>query len=118
MRWIEHQPGRPQLLNFNCLTATRNPESQILLSSAPSQLPIGESTYASPATYREDQYTANVDHALTSKNEISERFFYSRAPTAEPFSPNAANVPGWGPTNWTRMRWPSRRTPTSSTQTW
>ena len=68
----------------------------ILLTPTPRRLPIGESTYATPATYREDQFTANIDHAVSQKNELSGRFFYSHAPTVEPFSPNAANVPGWG----------------------
>jgi hypothetical protein len=72
------------------------PSPQILLGSNAGPIPVGESTYAPPSIYNEDQYTANIDHALTDKNEISERFFYSRAPTAEAFSPNAANVPGWG----------------------
>ncbi|MGA7339952.1 MAG: TonB-dependent receptor [Terracidiphilus sp.] len=63
---------------------------------ASDQLPLGQSTYAIPAHYREDQFSVNLDQALTAKNTLSERFFYSRAPTMEPFSPNAANVPGWG----------------------
>jgi len=62
----------------------------------PSQIPLGESTFSSPATYREDQYTANIDSVISAKNNIAGRFFFSRAPTDEPFSPNAANVPGWG----------------------
>lgn len=90
-------PVALKLLNFKLPSGQfAIPSPQIQLTSDPSQVPIGESTYATPATYREDQYSANVDHALTSKNEISERFFYSHAPTVEPFSPNAANVPGWG----------------------
>ena len=90
-------PAAVKLLNFklpNGQFAIPNP--QIKLSSDPTQVPIGESTYSTPATYREDQYTADVDHALTAKDQLSERFFYSRAPTVEPFSPFAANVPGWG----------------------
>jgi hypothetical protein len=73
------------------------PSPQILLPvTDPTQIPIGESTFATPATYNEDQYTLNIDHAFTQRNQLSARFFYSRAPTVEPFSPNAANVPGWG----------------------
>jgi hypothetical protein len=72
------------------------PSPQIPLSSEPGQLPIGESTYAIPAKYNEDQYTGNFDHTFTAKNSAAARVFYSRAPTLEPFSPNAANVPGWG----------------------
>jgi hypothetical protein len=60
------------------------------------QVPMGESTYAIPAHYREDQFSADLDQVLTAKDTLAERFFYSRAPTEEPFSPNAANVPGWG----------------------
>lgn len=85
------------LLNFklpNGQYAIPNP--QIALPSQPGQVPIGESTYAIPATYREDQYTVNIDHAVSQQNELSGRFFYSLAPTIEAFSPFAANVPGWG----------------------
>lgn len=73
------------------------PSPQILLSSTdPSQVPIGESTFTTPASYQENQYTLNLDHTLTPANTLAARGFYSRAPTKEPFSPNAANVPGWG----------------------
>ena len=86
------------LLNFkfpNGQFAVPNP--QILLpNSDPTQIPIGESTFATPATYNEDQFTANIDHNISNKNQLAARFFYSHAPTVEPFSPNAANVPGWG----------------------
>jgi hypothetical protein len=86
------------LLNFklaNGQYAVPNP--QILLPSTdPTQLPIGESSYALPATYNEDQYTLDLDHNATAKNSLGARLFYSRAPTVEPFSPNAASVPGWG----------------------
>ena len=61
------------------------------------QFPVGESTYSIPAHYREDQFSVDLDQILKDKNLLSGRFFYSRAPTTEPFSPNgAANVPGWG----------------------
>jgi hypothetical protein len=60
------------------------------------QFPVGQSTFAIPAHYREDQFSVNIDQALSDKNTLAGRFFYSRAPTTEPFSPNAANVPGWG----------------------
>ncbi len=72
------------------------PTPQIPLTSDPSQIPIGESVYAIPAKYNEDQYTGDFDQTVSAKNTLSARIFYSRAPTVEPFSPNAANVPGWG----------------------
>ena len=73
------------------------PSPQILLPSTDqTQIPIGESTFATPAKYNEDQYTANFDARISDQNQFAVRFFYSHAPTIEPFSPNAANVPGWG----------------------
>jgi hypothetical protein len=76
------------------------PSPQITLANTgpdPSdQLPMGQSTFAPSAHYREDQFSVNIDQVLNQKNTLSGRFFYSRAPTTEPFSPNAANVPGWG----------------------
>ena len=86
------------LLNFklaNGQFAIPNPQIQ-LPSTDPTLMPIGESTYAIPASYQEDQYTLNLDHTVTQKNSLAVRLFYSRAPTIEPFSPNAATVPGWG----------------------
>lgn len=63
---------------------------------ASDQVPMGESTFAIPAHYREDQFTVNLDQALSQRNTLAGRFFDSRAPTQQPFSPNSANVPGWG----------------------
>jgi outer membrane receptor protein involved in Fe transport len=63
---------------------------------ASDQVPMGQSTYAVPAHFREDQFSANLDQIVSAKNTLSGRFFYARAPTTKPFSPNAANVPGWG----------------------
>lgn len=72
------------------------PSPQTILPGNGQQLDIGESTFSIPADYREDQFTVNMDQALSSANELSGRFFYSRAPITEPFSPFGANVPGWG----------------------
>jgi Carboxypeptidase regulatory-like domain/TonB dependent receptor-like, beta-barrel len=76
------------------------PSPQVVLPAsgpdASDQVPMGESTFAVPAHYREDQFTANLDQALTQNNTLAGRFFYSRSPANEPFSPNAANIPGWG----------------------
>jgi Carboxypeptidase regulatory-like domain/TonB dependent receptor len=61
------------------------------------QFPVGQSTFTIPASYFENQFTVSIDQALSAKNLLSGRFFYSRATTATPFSPNgAANLPGWG----------------------
>jgi hypothetical protein len=72
------------------------PNPQIDLPSQPGQLAVGQSTFSPPADYKENQFSVNIDQVMTEKNTLSGRFFYSRAPTIEPFSPNAANVPGWG----------------------
>jgi len=71
------------------------PVPQKLLPVVAGQTPVGQSTFAVPATYNEDQYTANLDEAITPKDQLVARFFYSRAPTIQAFAPNAANVPGW-----------------------
>jgi hypothetical protein len=85
------------LLNFKFANGQYAiPSPQINLPSDPSQMPIGQSTYALPATFNENQFTTNLDQALSKKNQLSARFFYSKAPTNMPFSPNAATVPGWG----------------------
>jgi hypothetical protein len=60
------------------------------------QFPLGASTYAIPAHYREDQFSVDIDHILNPKNTLAGRFFFARATTAQPFSANAADVPGWG----------------------
>lgn len=60
------------------------------------QLPMGQSTYTIPAHYRADQFTADLDQLINARNSLAARFFYSHAPTTQAFSPNAANVPGWG----------------------
>ena len=57
---------------------------------------VGQSTYSIPAKYREDQYIANVDHQLTSANQLSGRFFYSSQNETLPFNQFAATVPGFG----------------------
>src|ERR1035441_10031887 len=85
------------LLNFklsNGQYAVPNP--QIDLPAAPGELPIGQSTFSLPAHYTEDQFSVNIDQVMTEKNTLAGRFFYMRAPTLYPFSPSAANVPGWG----------------------
>lgn len=74
------------------------PSPQVFFPSDPAQLqlPVGLSTYSIPAKYREDQFSVNIDGSLSQKNQLAGRFFYSRAPTSEPFSPFGATVPGWG----------------------
>jgi hypothetical protein len=77
------------------------PSPQIVLppssgSDPLDQLPLGLSIFTPAAHYREDQFSGNIDSVLSQKNTLSGRFFYSRATSNLPFSPNGANVPGWG----------------------
>jgi hypothetical protein len=91
-------PAAIALLNFKLANGQYAvPSPQVKLPGTdPTQIPLGQSTFAPAATYREDQATVNLDQVLTAKNTLAARFFYSIAPTVQPFSPNAANVPGWG----------------------
>jgi len=74
------------------------PSPQVNLPNVPGQLPVGQSTFAPPAQYNENQFSVNLDQVMSEKDSLTGRFFYSRAPTIEPFSQSAANVPGWGTT--------------------
>jgi len=56
----------------------------------------GQSSFSIPAHYQEDQYSVNLDHRFSDKNQLSGKFFYSRAPQHLPFSPFGGTVPGWG----------------------
>jgi Carboxypeptidase regulatory-like domain/TonB-dependent Receptor Plug Domain len=80
------------LLNFKLADGTfAIPSPQVILPGG-----VGQSTYSAPARYREDQYSVNIDHSLSQKNQLSGRFFTSLGTTQEPFTPFAATVPGWG----------------------
>lgn len=57
---------------------------------------VGQSSFSIPASFREDQFTVNLDQRISARNELSGRYFYSRAPMQAPFSPFGATVPGWG----------------------
>jgi hypothetical protein len=72
------------------------PTPQILLPVTPGNTPTGQSTFSIPGTYNQDQYTANFDEAISGKDQFTQRFFYSRDLTINPFAANSANVPGWG----------------------
>jgi len=67
------------------------PSPQVLLPSG-----VGQSVFSIPARYREDQFTVNLDQKISARNQLDGRFFYSRSPFTEPFSPFGANLPGWG----------------------
>jgi hypothetical protein len=39
-----------------------------------------------PATFRQDQFSANIDHQLTSTNRLSGKFFYTDQPSNDPLA--------------------------------
>jgi hypothetical protein len=80
------------------LLNAKSPDGKFVIPSPQTVLAggVGESTFSSPAKYREDQFTVNLDQKLFQKDELSGRFFYSRQPQSIPFTPFAATVPGFG----------------------
>ena len=72
------------------------PTPQVVQADPNTGALTGSSTFSIPASFREDQVTANLDHNISAKNQLSGKYFYSREPFSEPFSPFGANVPGWG----------------------
>lgn len=85
-------PAALALLNFKL------PNGQFAIPSPSLILPsgIGESTFSSPAKFREDQGSLNLDHSLTARNQASARFFYSKSLENTPFGQFGSNLPGWG----------------------
>jgi len=88
-------PVALSLLNFkfaNGQYAIPTPQRIIQPGGGP---PVGEFIYSAPVKYREDQYTVNLDHYFSSKDQLSAKFFESRAPQVAPFIGFATNLPGW-----------------------
>lgn len=82
------------------------PSPQIVLPmagpDASDQLPIGQSTFAPPSYYNEDQFTANIDQVLSAENTLTGSFFLSRSTIDKPFPQNLTNLPGWPSTSLNR----------------
>lgn len=89
-------PVALKLLNYKTNGKYAIPNPQTLLAPTDSQIPLGESTFSIPAQYREDQFTVNLDQAMSAANQLSGRFFYSRSPTTVAFAGLGPNIPGWG----------------------
>jgi hypothetical protein len=85
----------PVALNFLNFKFPNNnfaiPTPQTNLSSG-----VGVSTFSIPAKYREDQFSVNLDHKISERNQLSGRFFFSRDTSNTPFTLFGATVPGWG----------------------
>lgn len=69
------------------------PTPQVILPSG-----VGESTFSTPAHFSENQLSVNLDHAISSSNTVTSRFFDSSDPLNAPFalSLGGANLPGFG----------------------
>jgi Carboxypeptidase regulatory-like domain/TonB-dependent Receptor Plug Domain/TonB dependent receptor len=69
------------------------PTPQVILPSG-----TGQSSFSSPATFSEDQETADIDHMFNPNDVIRGRFFNSLDPQSGPFAQgnDSANVPGFG----------------------
>lgn len=87
-------PAALALLNF------KFPDGSFAIPTPQTILPggIGESSFSSPARFHEDQFTLNLDHAVTGRNEASARFFFSQDHEQTPFESFGATLPGWGQT--------------------
>ena len=85
-------PAALALLNF------KFPDGSFAIPGPQTLLPggIGESSFSSPARFHEDQFTLNLDHAVSARNEASARFFFSQDHERTPFESFGANLPGWG----------------------
>ncbi len=53
-----------------------------------------QTPYSIPAKFQEDQVLFNTDYALTAKERLIERLFYSRDPQTNNFPGGPANLPG------------------------
>ncbi|MGH9733454.1 MAG: carboxypeptidase regulatory-like domain-containing protein [Candidatus Acidiferrales bacterium] len=87
-------PAALALLNF------KFPDGSFAIPSPQTILPdgVGESTFSSPARFHEDQFTLNLDHAVTARNEAAARVFFSQDHLQTPFASFGATLPGWGQT--------------------
>ena len=92
-RWPSSMPSCPMGSLLCPVRRCRCPTRETM---PPTRCRWGSRPIAIPAHFREDQFTVDIDHNLNQRNTVAGRFFYSRQATTEPFSPNAANVPGWG----------------------
>ncbi len=80
------------------------PSGNFLIPSAPAVTshdnqggPQGLASFSLPSIYNENQYIVNVDFLSSTKNTISEKFFYAKAPEIQQFT--SSNVPGSGTTD-------------------
>lgn len=81
-------PAALAILNF------RFPDGSFAIPNP--QTSSGESSFSSPARFHEDQFTLNLDDAVSARNEATARFFFSQDHEETPFESFGANLPGWG----------------------
>lgn len=113
-------PAALALLNFkfaNGQYAIPSPQINLPVTD-PTQDLTGESTFAPPISYNEDQYTVNFDQVISGKNQISEKSFTrGRLPYSRSLQMQQPCRAG-RPTNSTRMQCWFSRTRMSLIQMW
>ena len=76
------------------------PNGSFLIPTPQTILPtgVGQSSFSIPAIFAENQYSINLDHTVSPKQQLAGRFFYSNDPLSAPFalSLGGANLPGFG----------------------
>jgi hypothetical protein len=87
-------PVALKLLNFKLPNGQYLIPTPQLIQQTANNGPVGLSIFSLPSTFTEDQYIANVDYVINSKNTLSGKFFGSRDPELLNFT--YANTPGSG----------------------
>lgn len=75
------------------LLNARLPNGQFLI---PTPQPDGHYSGSATSSYREDQFTTNVDYRPSEKDWLAVRFFFSNAPQFLALPSGSVNVPGFG----------------------
>lgn len=68
------------------------PNPQVIQSNG-----LGFSTFSVPSSFNEDQYIGNIDYHISSRQTLSEKFFYSNDPEITSFTATNS-TPGFGTT--------------------
>ena len=85
LRWIEHQPCGLSI-------SEREESRRKLLHAGVEQRRIPAAQLSIPAKYTGDQYIANVDYLINSKNTLAMRYLFTEDPQVTPFG--IASMPG------------------------
>jgi hypothetical protein len=112
LRRIEHQSGGSGAAELQVQQRQlRDPQSAGEPAFQGSdQLPVGQSTYAIPAFYKENQFSVNLDQVFTDKNTFAGGFSSRGLRPAKRFLRTQPTCPAGEPMSWMRMTCSSWRT--------